>query len=52
MVDSIEAKWELTEKMCPMLQENPEFGEKFTALGVCRIRQPNFVINPLIKSVS
>ena len=33
MVNSIEAKWELTEKMCPMLQENQEFGEKFTALA-------------------
>ena len=33
MVDAIEAKWSLTEKMCPMLRENSEFGEKFTALA-------------------
>ena len=33
MVDALDAKWSLTEKMCPMLQENKEFGEKFTALA-------------------
>ena len=33
MVDSLEANWELTYKMCPMLRESTEFGEKFTALA-------------------
>ena len=33
MVDAIEANWGLTKKMCPMLRDNSEFGEKFTALA-------------------
>jgi hypothetical protein len=34
--------------------KNPSLNQFQTKnkLGVCRIRQPNFVINPLIKSVS
>ncbi len=33
MVDALEANWGLTAKMCPMLRDNAEFGEKFTALA-------------------
>lgn len=33
MIDAIGANWELTQKMCPMLQTNKEFGEKFAALA-------------------
>jgi len=33
MVNALEADWGLTEKMCPMLRTNVEFGEKFTALA-------------------
>jgi len=33
MVNSMEADWSLAEKMCPMLRESTEFGEKFTALA-------------------
>ncbi|WP_345976194.1 hypothetical protein [Sulfurimonas sp. HSL3-7] len=33
MIDAIGANWDLTKKMCPMLQTNKEFGEKFAALA-------------------
>jgi hypothetical protein len=33
MIDVLGDRWELTKKMCPMLQTNSEFGEKFTALA-------------------
>jgi hypothetical protein len=33
MVNALEANWDLTTKMCPMLRTNTEFGEKFTALA-------------------
>ena len=33
MVNAMEADWSLAEKMCPMLRESTEFGEKFTALA-------------------
>ncbi len=33
MIDVLGDRWDLTKKMCPMLQTNSEFGEKFTALA-------------------
>ncbi len=33
MIDALGRDWSLTEKMCPMLQTNPVFGEKFAALA-------------------
>ena len=33
MVNALEADWDLTVKMCPMLRESTEFGEKFVALA-------------------
>lgn len=33
MIDVLGDEWSLTKKMCPMLQTNAEFGEKFTALA-------------------
>lgn len=33
MVNAMEADWSLAAKMCPMLRESTEFGEKFTALA-------------------
>ena len=33
MVNALASDWGLTTKMCPMLRENVEFGEKFTALA-------------------
>ncbi len=33
MIDALGNDWSLTKKMCPMLQTNKEFGEKFAALA-------------------
>lgn len=33
MIDVLGDRWDLTTAMCPMLQTNVEFGEKFTALA-------------------
>ncbi len=33
MINALEENWGLTVKMCPMLQTNSEFGEKFVALA-------------------
>ena len=33
MIDALGRDWSLTAKMCPMLQTNQEFGEKFAALA-------------------
>lgn len=33
MIDALGRDWSLTQKMCPMLQTNSEFGEKFAALA-------------------
>ena len=33
MIDALGRDWSLTNKMCPMLQTNKEFGEKFAALA-------------------